>query len=346
MEPVRFSPSSHFPSFPLADLHAHLGASIHPSIYWQIAHDQGFKLPKKGYHEFIEYITISATKTKSINDYFNEIYHPLLDPLSSGTYAVERATYEIMSGAYRANYITLIELRNNPMKHNNGGIVDLDHIIMAMLRGMERALLEYTDLSAGLILCLAREFPYELNEIIVDKAIKYHRRGVVGIDFAGPKSKGFHFKDYTKLMTKAKKAGLKVTSHSGELKEVNDMWDALEFIHPTRIGHGIQAAYDKALMKELVKRDIILEVCPLSNLATKAIENEDELRFILRTLIENKVLFTINTDWPEMIKHAHLRSQFQYLLDTKMLTEQELKRCNKIAFASTFVPNGGLNAYL
>jgi adenosine deaminase len=195
-------------------------------------------------------------------------------------------------------------------------------------------------------LCLAREFPYELNEIIVDKAIKYHRRGVVGIDFAGPKSKGFHFKDYTKLMTKAKKAGLKVTSHSGELKEVNDMWDALEFIHPTRIGHGIQAAYDKALMKELVKRDIILEVCPLSNLATKAIENEDELRFILRTLIENKVLFTINTDWPEMIKHAHLRSQFQYLLDTKMLTEQELKRCNKIAFASTFVPNGGLNAYL
>ena len=122
MDPVRFSPSSDFPSFPLADLHAHLGASIHPSIYWQIAHDQGFKLPKKQYHEFIEYITISPSKTKSINEYFEEIYHPLLDPLSSGTYAVERATYEIMSGAYRANYIKLIELRNNPRSCYYGNV--------------------------------------------------------------------------------------------------------------------------------------------------------------------------------------------------------------------------------
>jgi adenosine deaminase len=127
---------------------------------------------------------------------------------------------------------------------------------------------------------------------------------------------------------------------------VNDMWDAIEFIHPTRIGHGVQAAYDKPLMKELAKRKIVLEICPMSNIATKAIENEEELRFILRTFIENNILFTINTDWPEMIEHAHLRSQFQFLKEKKMLSEQELKRCAKIAFAATFVPKGGLSAYL
>lgn len=51
-----------YPRFPLAELHAHLSTAINPSVYWQIAHTQGFKLPKKEYTEFIEYITLSDTK--------------------------------------------------------------------------------------------------------------------------------------------------------------------------------------------------------------------------------------------------------------------------------------------
>ena len=88
------SVNTSFPTFPLAELHAHLGTSINPAVYWQIAHDLGFKLPKKDYYEFIDYITISADKPKPLNEYFEEIYHPLLDKLSSGTHPVERATYE------------------------------------------------------------------------------------------------------------------------------------------------------------------------------------------------------------------------------------------------------------
>lgn len=335
-----------FPNFPLAELHAHLGASIHPSIYWQIAHDQGFKLPQRDYHEFKNFVTLSPENKRSLNDYFDQVYHPVLDRLSSGTHAVERATYEIMSGAYRSNNTTVIELRNNPMKHNLQGSVDLDHMIMASLRGMERALLEYRKLSAGLIFCLAREFSFEQNAIIVEKAIKYKRRGVVGIDFAGPATKSFHYADYAALINKARDAGLKVTAHSGEVKEANDMWECIEAINPDRIGHGIHAAYDKSLMQELVKRDIVLEICPLSNIMTKAVENEEELHFILRTLLENKVSFTINTDWPEMIEKAHLKRQFQFLLEKKMLSREELEKCNNIAFTSTFIPGMGLESYL
>ena len=332
--------------FPLAELHAHLGSSINPSIYWQIAHAQGFKLPKRDYKEFIDYIMLSPQKRTTLKEYMDKIYHPLLDKLSSGTYAVEKATYEILSGAYRSNSITLLELRNNPMKHNHEGQEDLDHIIMAMLRGMERALLEYENLSAGLIFCLAREFSYEKNKIIVEKAIKYRKRGVVGIDFAGPANKNFHFKDYRELVRKAKKAGLKVTSHSGEAKEANDMWEAIEFVSPNRIGHGILAAYDKKLMKELAKRNTVLEICPLSNIVTKAVKNVEELKFILRTFVENKVKFCINSDWPETIKNGHLWQQFEFLRKNKILTEEELKKCNETAFESSFVPGIGLNAYL
>lgn len=334
-----------FPAFPLAELHAHLASSIHPSVYWQIAHDSGFKLPKKEYHEFIDYIMLSPKKKKTIDEYFAEIYHPLLDKLSSGTFALEKAVYEIMSGAYRNN-ITLLELRGNPMKHNNNGAQDLDHIIMAMLRGMERAFLEFPDLSAGLIFCLAREFPFQQNEIIVEKAIKYKHRGIVGIDIAGPAVKTFSLKDYKELFAKAKKEQLHITVHSGETNGTNDMWEAIEYIKPARIGHGIKAAYDKKLMTKLAKEKIVLEVCPLSNIATKAVENIEEMQWILRTFIENNVLFTINTDWPEMIEGAHLAKQFQMLLDEKILTEEELKKCNDIAFSATFAKKGGLAAYL
>lgn len=335
-----------FPAYPLAELHAHLGSSINPAIYWQIAHAQGFKLPKKDYREFINHIVLSPDKKTTLKKYLDDIYHPLLDKLSSGTYAVEKAIYEILSGAYRSNNITLLEIRTNPMKHNHEGQEDLDHIIMAMLRGMERALLEYDKLSAGLMFCLAREFNYEKNQIIVAKAIKYRRRGVVGIDFAGPPDKNFHFKDYKKLIHRAKKAGLKITTHSGEVKDANDVWEAIEHINPSRIGHGILSAYDKKLMKELAKRNIVLEVCPLSNIVTQAVKNVEELKFILRTFVENKVKFCINSDWPETIKSAHLWQQFEFLRKNNILTDDELKTCNRIAFKSSFVPGKGLKPYL
>ncbi|MEN9407829.1 MAG: hypothetical protein RLZZ455_1045 [Candidatus Parcubacteria bacterium] len=334
-----------FPSFPLAELHAHLGTSIKPSVYWQIAHAQGFKLPKREYQEFIDYVMLSPKKRMDLNTYFKEIYHPLLDKLSSGTYAVEKATYEIMTGAYRNN-IHLIELRSNPMKHNLGGDIDLDHVIMASLRGMERALLEHDDLRAGLIFCMAREFDYGMNHTIVEKAIKYKRRGVVGIDIAGPGNPDFRIEEYKGIIQKAKTEGLKVTIHTGEAEDADDIWEVVETLKPDRIGHGISAANDKALMEQLVKQNIILEICPLSNIVTNAVKDLSEINKILRTFIDNGVKFTINTDWPEVIEGAHLWRQYQLLLNEKILSKEELKNCNNTAFEATFIPSGGLDAYL
>lgn len=194
---------------------------------------------------------------------------------------------------------------------------------------------------------MAREFSYEQNAIIVDKAIKYRRRGVVGIDVAGPADENFKLKDYKDLFAKAKKAGLKITVHSGEVAAANDIWEALEYAGALRIGHGIRAAYDKPLMQELAKRKVVLEVCPFSNIVTKAVENLDELKFILRTLVENKVRFCINTDWPEVIEDCALPNQYKFLRDEGILTEDELRTCARTGFEASFIPKpGGLDAYL
>lgn len=338
----------------LAELHAHFTTAISPATYWHIANSEGYKLPKRDYREFVEYLLLSPERKMSLREYLDEIYHPILDKLSSGSPSLEKGVYECMGGAYRSNNITLLELRGNPMKHNHEGEVDLDHVIMAMLRGMERALLEYPKLKAGFIFCLDRQFTYEKNEIIIEKAIKYHRRGIVGIDFGNyifrdHNPHNFHIKNYVKLVDKARSAGLKVTIHAGEAHDAtNDMWDCINYINPDRIGHGIKAAYDKDIMKELAKREIVLEVCPLSNLMTEAVKDHDEMKFILQTLYSNGVKFCINTDWPEMIKNAHLTKVYEYILEHKMLTEEQVDQTIKWAFEASFInlPNPDENLYL
>src|SRR3989344_6049377 len=322
----------------LPELHAHIGSSIAPHVYWHLANSEGYKLPMRDYHEFVNHIVLSPDRKMPLKDYLDTIYHPILDKLSSGALALEKGVYETFSGAYRSNHITLYELRGNPMKHNREGEVDLDHAILAMLRGMERALLEYPKLRAGLIFCLDRQFTLEQNSIIVEKAIKYKNRGVVGIDFSNYNKEGFHFKDYVDVVKKARAAGLKITAHTGETDDTNDIWECIDTINPDRIGHGVKAAYDEKLMKELATRKITLEVCPLSNLMTTAIKDDAAMEYILKTFYDNGVQFSINTDWPETIENGHLHDQYQYILEKKMLNEDQIRQVIEWGFNATFIP--------
>jgi adenosine deaminase len=330
----------------LVELHAHISSSVNPAVLWSIAHAGGIKLPYKDYREFEKHIVLTLNRKTTLKEYLDTVYHPVLNPLTSGTYAVEKAIHETLGGAYRSSAIAIYELRMNPMKHNSGGREDLDHIIMAALRGMERALLEYPQIQAGLIFCMDRQFSIRQNEIIAEKAMKYHKRGVIGVDFANYNKGGFSFKDYTDIIKECKKAGLGVTVHTGETDDTNDMGEAIEYLQPQRIGHGIRAAYDKNMMKELVRQEIVLEICPLSNLVTQAVKNVEELKHIIRTFVEHHVKFTINTDWPETVENAHLNEQITFLEKHGILDEREIAQCIETAQKATFTKGAGIEAYL
>src|ERR687883_780020 len=107
----------------------------------------------------------------------NQIYH-WTELIQSSPTAVERSVHSAIGGAYRSQGITTLELRFNPMKRNRGGERDLDHIILAAVRGLDRARLEYPQVRAGLILMMDRTFDAELNMIIVRKAISWAARGI------------------------------------------------------------------------------------------------------------------------------------------------------------------------
>jgi adenosine deaminase len=302
---------------------------------WGIAHSQGIRLPTKDYWEFRETITVSPRKGRSFDAYL-ELFH-WTELIQSSPLAVERSVYEVVGGAYRKNNITTIELRFNPMKRNRGGEQDLDHIISAAIRGQDRARLEYP-VKPGLILCLDRAFPFELNQIIAEKAIAYGNRGVVGVDIAGPESANFRVRDYRGLLDDCRRNGLGITVHSGEAGPVEEIAEVIRHLEPSRIGHGVKAAYDPRTLAMIRERGIVLEVCPTSNIHTRVVSGWDEFRWIFDTFRRNEIRFTINTDGPELLR-TYIRDELANLGRLGILSPEEQVQAIETARQASFVPD-------
>jgi adenosine deaminase len=323
----------------LAELHTHLGGSVASDILWSLAHEQGIALPVKDYWAFDALVTVSDPQGVENLDALDAIYH-WTELIQSSPLAVERSVHGAIGGAYRSQGITTLELRFNPMKRNRGGERDLDHIILAAIRGLDRAGLEYPQVRAGLILMMDRTFDFRQNEIIVDKAIRWSSRGIVGVDIAGPRPGGLRY-DYTQvepIVETARAAGLGVTIHVGEEGQTGreEIGEVVEALRPDRIGHGILAAGDAELMRLLRDAKVVLELCPTSNLLTKALPDEDALRATIRLFAEHGVAFTIATDGPEMMR-THLRDELALLLRIGALSEDELRQANARGHAASFV---------
>ena len=114
----------------------------------------------------------------------------------------------------------------------------------------------------------------------------------------------------------------------------------VEQLEPHRIGHGICAAKDERVMGLLRERGIVLEICPSSNLATRAVASLDELGTVLRRFWEHGVKFTINTDGPYLLD-TNLRSEVRMLRDAGVLSDEQLEQTFRWAREATFVENGG-----
>jgi adenosine deaminase len=323
----------------LAELHTHLGGSVASDIMWSLAHEQGISLPVKDYWAFDALVTVSDPRGVENLDELDAIYH-WTELIQSSPLAVERSVHAAIGGAYRSQGITTLELRFNPMKRNRGGERDLDHIILAAIRGLDIASLEYPQVRAGLILMMDRTFDARQNEIIVDKAIRWASRGVVGVDIAGPRPGGLRY-DYTQvspMIETARDAGLGITIHVGEEGETGaeEIGEVVEALRPDRIGHGILAARDPALMTLIREANVTLEICPTSNLLTKALVGEEEVRETIHRFVEHRVPFTIATDGPEMMQ-THLRDEFGLLERIGALDEDGLAQANERGHAASFV---------
>ncbi len=323
----------------IAELHSHLGSSGSHDLMWDIAHRAGFRLPTKDFWEFKDMMTVRGPAPKKTDvEKFNEYLSifDLTEKIQSSPMAMERIVYDAIGGAYRNSNITTFELRYSPMVRNREGERDLDHIIVGSLNGLERAMLAYPKVKAGIVFMLDRRFSFRENKITFEKALKYKNRGVVGVDICGPRRGLFDYMEYKEVFEQAKKEGFGTTVHTGEEGDSEEMKDVIQELPLDRIGHGIKAAWDEEVMKMLVQKNIVLEICPTSNLRIGTVKNIEELKFVFDQFLKNKVKFTISTDNPVFFDITIL-DEFEFLLDNKILTLEQILKANKLAHEASFV---------
>jgi adenosine deaminase len=335
---------------PLAELHAHLGGGVDAATMWELAHEQGIKLPYRDFWTFAAATNVGSG-TDGL-DGLDRIYH-LTELIQSSPEGVFRAVHGMISGGYRAQRITTHEIRFNPAKRNRGGERDLDAIVMAAVHGVDRAMLEYP-VRAGLTLMMDRGFPPELNAEIVERAIRFRDRGVVAIDIGGPRPGGsgppYAYADLAPLVARARDAGRGVTLHAGE-EGVNahDPGPYIEEMRQVlalgvdRVGHGIITAMDPRLQEAALEAGVVLEICPTSNVRTGAVRHEVQMAEIVFALEDAGIPIVIATDGPEMIG-TRLRAEHAMLVRLGALSAESARRANARAHEVTFIPPSPIGA--
>jgi aminodeoxyfutalosine deaminase len=151
---------------------------------------------------------------------------------------------------------------------------------------------------------------------------RYRPEHSVGFGLGGPEI-DVPRPQFQEVFRRAADLGLNCVPHAGESTGPQTVRDSIELLGAVRIGHGIAAAQDPALMAELVERDIVLEVCPTSNLRTRVVQRIEDHPFTV--LREAGVRLTLNTDDPGMfdtdLDREFLTAHRAFGLDVPALTE-------------------------
>lgn len=310
------------------DLHLHLDGSLRTDTVWELAMEQGVRLPVSSKEELAARLQVSED-CKSLTEYLTCFDLPLL--VLQTPEAIERATYELIEDL-AAQGLTYAEIRFAPQLSIKNGMT-MDEVTEAAICGMNRGLTAYPSIQAGLILCFMRGADNgKLNEETLKTAKRYYGKGVLALDLAGAEAL-FPTAGYQELFEQARRAELPFTIHAGEADGAKSVKQALDF-GAKRLGHGVRAAEDDALIERLIREKITLEVCPTSNLHTKLVK--DRTDYPIRRLFDRGVRITINTD-NMTVSNTTLEKEYAFLKEHYAFTDSEIAQMNQYAKEAAFL---------
>jgi aminodeoxyfutalosine deaminase len=190
----------------------------------------------------------------------------------------------------------------------------------------------------GLVLRWIYDIPGESGipaaDATLDYALHHAPDALVGFGLGGPEI-GVPRPQFERHFRAAIAAGLHSVPHAGETTGPGTVWDALKVLGAERIGHGTSAAEDPSLMAHLARNGITLEVCPTSNIATRAVETLDV--HPLRRFVEAGVPVTINSDDPPMFGTT-LNEEYAVAAELLELDETGLAGLARTAVAASYAP--------
>ena len=191
----------------------------------------------------------------------------------------------------------------------------------------------------GLVLRWIYDIPGESGIPAADATLEYalaHRTdSLVGFGLGGPEI-GVPRAQFQDHFDRARAAGLRSVPHAGETTGPETIWESLQLLGAERIGHGVSAAQDPSLLAHLADNGITLEVCPTSNIATRAVDRMEDPP--LRTFVDAGVTVTINSDDPPMFSTT-LNHDYEVAAELLELDEAGVADLARAAIDASFAPD-------
>jgi adenosine deaminase len=237
--------------------------------------------------------------------------------------ALERIAYELCVDS-AADNVDYLEVRWAPRLHLRQGLSS-EKVIEAVLSGLAGG-----PIRATAIVCAMRQHAPTDNVDLARAAGRFAGRGVVGFDLAGDEAR-FPASFHRAAFEAARAAGLRLTCHAGEAGEPASVEQALD-LGVERIAHGVIGARDPGIVARIRAEGVVLDMCPTANWKCKAVSRLAE--HPLPGLVRGGVRCTISTD-SRTVADTTLSREFQLMADSGM-TDEELRRCNNVAYESRF----------
>ncbi|CAM4284328.1 adenosine deaminase [Paenibacillus tarimensis] len=274
---------------PKIDLHLHLDGCVKPSTLLELAEAQQRILPAPDASRLLPHMQVEE-ECRSLTEYLQK-FDFVLPYLQNGE-ALERVAYEVVEQA-SADNVCYVECRFAPMLHTLERLSAAEavrHVVLGLQRG-ER---EFGVKARAIVICL-RSHDDTANREAMAAAVRYAGNGVAAVDLAGDEA-SFPPSLFRSLFEEARRSGLPVTIHAGEAAGPENVEEAVLRLGAVRIGHGVRARENEAVIAMLKDRRIPLEMCPVSNLQTKAVASWED--YPIRQYMEQGLLVTVNTDNP------------------------------------------------
>jgi adenosine deaminase len=272
---------------PKTDLHVHLDGSLRLDTVIDLARKQRVKLPTEDRGELFQ-LLYAGDVCKSLDDYLKafDITLSIMQTQDS----LERAAFELAEDAWNEG-VRYIEVRYAPMLHTRAG-VRLTDIVEAVLRGLRMAKRQY-GIRYGVILCGIRSMSAESSLRMAELAVAFKRRGVVGFDLAGSEVNN-PAKEHMAAFRLILENNINCSAHAGEAYGPESIAQAIHVCGAHRIGHGTRLRENGDLLNYVNDHRIPLEVCPSSNIQTKAAKSWEA--HPVDFYVDYGLRVTINTD--------------------------------------------------
>ncbi|NQZ82234.1 MAG: adenosine deaminase [Colwellia sp.] len=312
---------------PLIDLHRHLDGNIRPKTIWQLAQKNNIELPTKEFEQFIPYVQIQNSEADLL---------AFLKKLDWGVAVLKslddckQVAFENVEDAFNAG-LHYAELRFSPYYMAMANNLNTQDVVAAVIDGI-KAGVKLFNIKINLIGILSRTFGVDKCQSELS-ALLAHKEHLVAIDLAGDEYNypGELFIEHFKQVAQA---DLQVTIHAGEAAGPLSVWQAINELKATRIGHGVKSIEDEKLLDYMLKHEIAIESCLTSNFQTGTIK--DLSKHPIKQYLDKGLRVCLNTDDPA-VQGIEIKHEFLLARDTLGLTDNEITQLQKNALAASFL---------